>query len=71
MLMPDFGTVQMLYKDRLSEIERKRRRLVLVFEPVDAAADDRQDSLMRRVTRWLRHSPPVHLTRATPVHQHR
>lgn len=71
MFMPDYGTVQLLYQDRLRDIERKRRRLVLVFDRNETPADVTGDGRMQRLMRWLRHDPPAHLTRALPAHQNR
>ena len=63
MFMPDYGTVQLLYEDRLRDIERSGRSLTPFFEKSRLPGH-----LFAALGRWL-HRTPAQVTRYKPAHQ--
>jgi hypothetical protein len=66
MYMPDYGTVQLLHRLRVAELERRQRGQVYEFSEGELRLARWFERIARAVLR--RRETPVHLTRYTPVH---
>lgn len=53
MYTPDYGTVQLLYEDRLREAERNRRFLYLTMDMNSAASSESRYGWLRQIRHWL------------------
>ncbi len=53
MYTADYGTVQLLYEDRLREAERKRRLLYLTMDMNSPASSESGHGWLRQIRQWL------------------
>ncbi len=65
MFAPDYGTIQLLHKLRVAEMQRKRRGRAATFEMDSGAVENP----LSRVRRWLRRSQASQPTNYIPARQ--